>query len=63
MRPNPDALLRLSACVLIEAHDERQDSDRRYLSEESKALLNPPIPHPLPTTPAITTTKELAATA
>jgi len=40
--PNTDALLRLSACVLIEAHDEWQDSDRRYLSEESMALLNPP---------------------
>jgi hypothetical protein len=32
------------ACVLIEAHDEWQDSDRRYLSEESMALLNPPAP-------------------
>jgi putative transposase len=40
--PNTDALLRLSACVLIEAHDEWQDGDRRYLSEESMALLNPP---------------------
>ncbi len=28
--------------MLIEAHDEWQDSDRRYLSEESMALLNPP---------------------
>jgi hypothetical protein len=42
--PNPAALLRLSACVLIEAHDEWQDQDRRYLSEESMALLNPPAP-------------------
>jgi len=42
--PNPDALLRLSACVLIEAHDEWQDSDRRYLSEKSMALLQPPEP-------------------
>jgi putative transposase len=42
--PTPDALLRLAACVLIEAHDEWQDSDRRYLSEESMALLNPPEP-------------------
>ncbi len=40
--PNTAALLRLSACVLIEAHDEWQDLDRRYLSEESMALLNPP---------------------
>ncbi|MDP9434472.1 MAG: hypothetical protein M3P93_04460, partial [Actinomycetota bacterium] len=38
------ALLRLASCVLIEAHDEWQDSDRRYLSEESMALLNPPAP-------------------
>ena len=42
--PNTDSLLRLSACVLIEAHDEWQDSDRRYLSEASMALLNPPPP-------------------
>ena len=42
--PNPAALLRLSSCVLVEAHDEWQDSDRRYLSEESMALLNPPAP-------------------
>uniref|UniRef100_UPI0030170AEC IS256 family transposase n=1 Tax=Aquipuribacter sp. SD81 TaxID=3127703 RepID=UPI0030170AEC len=45
--PNTDALLRLSACVLIEAHDEWQDSDRRYLSEASMALLKPPAPTPL----------------
>ena len=42
--PNAAALLRLSACVLIEAHDEWQDGDRRYLSEGSMALLNPPAP-------------------
>ncbi len=30
--------------MLIEAHDEWQDSDRRYLSEESMTLLNPPAP-------------------
>ena len=42
--PNAAALLRLSACVLIEAHDEWQVSDRRYLSEGSMALLNPPAP-------------------
>jgi putative transposase len=58
--PNPDALLRLSACVLIEAHDAWQDSDRRYLSEETMALLTPPAPSPLPTPPP---TKQLAATA
>ncbi len=53
--PNPAALLRLSSCVLIEAHDEWQDSDRRKLSEESMALLNPPAPTLLE--PKTTTTK------
>jgi len=64
--PNPAALLRLSSCVLIEAHDEWQDSDRRYLSEESMALLNPPAPttlEPKTSTPSKTTRREIAATA
>jgi putative transposase len=64
--PNPAALLRLSACVLIEAHDEWQDQDRRYLSEESMALLNPPaltVIEPKKTTPTRTSRKEIAATA
>jgi putative transposase len=39
--PNPPALLRLAGSVLVEAHDEWQVSDRRYLSEASMALLNP----------------------
>jgi putative transposase len=52
--PNPAALHRLSACVLIEAHDEWQVSDRRYLSETSMALLTPPEPTALPTRPADT---------
>jgi putative transposase len=42
--PNPAALHRLTACVLIEAHDEWQVAERRYLSEGSMALLNPPEP-------------------
>ena len=64
--PNPAALLRLSSCVLIEAHDEWQDSDRRYLSEQSMALLNPPAPtllEPKTTAPDTTLRKEVAATA
>jgi putative transposase len=64
--PNPAALLRLSACVLIEAHDEWQDSDRRYLSEESMALLNPPAPTLLEaktSSPTKTTRRQIAATA
>jgi putative transposase len=58
--PNTDSLLRLSACVLIEAHDEWQDTDRRYLSEGSMALLYPTPPVALPTPPAAT--EEVIAT-
>lgn len=50
--PNAAALHRLSACVLIEAHDEWQVSDRRYLSEASMALLTPPTPTALQPRPA-----------
>ncbi|MCA1722601.1 MAG: IS256 family transposase [Actinobacteria bacterium] len=64
--PNPASLLRLSACVLIEAHDEWQDGDRRYLSEGSMALLNPPAPtaiEPKKTTPKKTSRSAIRATA
>ena len=50
--PNPAALLRLAACVLIEAHDEWQVAERRYLSEESMAQLNPPAPTALEIEPS-----------
>jgi putative transposase len=38
--PNPAALLRLAGSVLVEAHDECQVADKRYLSETTLALLN-----------------------
>ena len=38
--PNDASLLRLASCVLVEAHDEWQVTDRRYLSEESMAELS-----------------------
>jgi putative transposase len=37
--PNPEALLRLAGSVLVEAHDEWQAGERRYLSEGSMTLL------------------------
>jgi putative transposase len=51
--PNPDALLRLAGAVLVEAHDEWQTGDRRYLAEGTMALLTTP--------PANTSTAELVA--
>jgi len=42
--PNPEALLRLAGAVLVEAHDEWQTGDRRYLSEATMALLTTPAP-------------------
>ena len=46
--PNPQALQRLSACVLIEAHDEWQVADRRYLSEASRRRSPPHHPPSYP---------------
>jgi putative transposase len=54
--PNPAALLRLAGSVLVEAHDEWQVSERRYLSEGSMALLGTPPADPKEVaTPALLT--------
>jgi transposase-like protein len=54
--PNPAALLRLAGAVLVEAHDEWQVSERRYLSEGSMALLDAPPADPKEVaTPALLT--------
>ena len=37
--PNPKALLRLAGAVLIETHDEWQDTERRYLAEHTMAQI------------------------
>ena len=42
--PNPEALLRLAGAVLVEAHDEWQATDRRYLGETTMAMLATPPP-------------------
>ena len=44
--PNPPALLRLAGAVLVEAHDEWQVADKRYLGEASMALLTKTAPDP-----------------
>jgi hypothetical protein len=52
--------------VISDAHRGVQDSDRRYLSEGSMALLNPPAPkvlEPKQTPPAKAARKAIGATA
>jgi hypothetical protein len=43
---NPAALLRLAGAVLVEAHDEWQVVDKRYLSESSMATITTPATPP-----------------
>jgi putative transposase len=53
--PNPEALLRLAGAVLVEAHDEWQATDRRYLGETTMALLtNTPTNQKLATSELMT---------
>ena len=52
--PNPAALLRLAGAVLVEAHDEWQVSDRRYLSEHSMTGLTTPTPEEVATPELLT---------
>lgn len=40
--PDPEALLRWPVPCFVEAHDEWQTSGRRYLAEDSMALLTTP---------------------
>lgn len=40
--PNDAVALRLITAVVVETHDERAAAERRYLSEESMALLHQP---------------------
>jgi putative transposase len=54
--PNPEALLRLAGAVLVEAHDEWQATDRRYLGETTMALLTAP-----PSTDAVATPELMTA--
>jgi putative transposase len=51
--PNPEALLRLAGAVLVEAHDEWQTTDRRYLAEAT--LLTAPPPQEEVATPELMT--------
>ena len=60
--PDDAAVTRLATAVLIEAHDEWQIADRRYLSEGSMALLTPIGDDAAPAKEVKGATAELVAT-
>lgn len=60
--PDNAAVLRLTAAILIEAHDEWQDAARRYLSDETMAMLFTPVTA-LPTPTTIDVDTKMLATA
>src|SRR3954470_3072216 len=47
--PNDASVLRLVTAVIVETHDEWAVAERRYLSEESMAKINPPSADTAPT--------------
>ena len=53
--PNDASVLRLITAVVVEAHDEWQVAERRYLSEESMTKLHAPNPQPITEAPLAVT--------
>ncbi len=60
--PDDASVARLATAVLIEAHDEWQIAERRYLSEGSMVLLGPISDDAVPQKEVKRATAELVAT-